>query len=89
LQVPSETLEKILYPYLAKQKRWKPFAWRLVAAEFGVLPGVEKRQWDRRSGADREGPAPTVCRVPFPEEEQEERSRRERLIASGIMPTAG
>jgi hypothetical protein len=89
LDVPSKTLEKMLYPHLAKQKRWKPFAWRLVAAELGALPAVEKRQWDRRSGADRQGAAPTVYYVPFPEEARAERALRERLMADGIVPTEG
>jgi hypothetical protein len=87
--VPSKTLEMMLYPHLGKQKKWKPFSWRLVAAEFSALPAVAKWQWDRRRGADRRGASPVVYYIPFPEEEREERARRERLIADGIVPTEG
>jgi hypothetical protein len=89
LEVPSKTLEMMLYPHLAERKRWKLFSWRLVAAEFCALPAVSKRQWDRRSGDDRRGPAPIVYYIPFPEESREERALRERLIADGIVPTEG
>jgi hypothetical protein len=64
-EVLSKMLEHLLYPHLAKQMGWKPYAWRTVATYFANLPGVRRRQVDRRSGIGRVGPTPVVYYIPF------------------------
>ena len=43
---------------------WEPYAWRTVAGRFRRLPGVRRRQVDRRTGDDRTGYMPVVYKIP-------------------------
>lgn len=68
-EVPSRTLEELLYPHMVKQRGWEAYAWKTVANRLAFLPGVRKRQADLRKGIQRVGSCPLVYYIPSPDEE--------------------
>jgi hypothetical protein len=63
-EVPARLLEDALYPLFCSAAGWEPYAWRTVAGRFRRLPGVRRRQVDRRTGDDRTGYMPVVYKIP-------------------------
>ena len=63
-EVQARLLEDALYPFFCSAVGWEPYAWRTVAGRFRRLPGVRRRQVDRRTGDDRTGYMPVVYKIP-------------------------
>ena len=65
-EVPARLLENALYPLFCSSAGWEPYAWRTFSGHFRRLPGVKRRQYDGRTGADRTGSMPTIYKIPHP-----------------------
>lgn len=64
--IGARSLAEVLYRQFTEHIGWPEHSWKTVGIQFRQLPGVRRRQKDRRRGPDRRGSSPVEYLIPHP-----------------------